>query len=244
MRNLHALCAGLLLLAIGSEVKAEGDTYFVIVFGAQPPGLKSPRRSHTWATFIHLCADGRAEEFTISWLPQTGKVRPLALQSEPGRNYGLHESVDFCRQNGMEMRAWGPYQIEPTLWNLAVEQKDRLEATVQYKANDMGAREMRMSNCIHAVAAMVREPGQRTPIVRTAPVNWGESGSYWTTLALAPYFIDPCCVHGELMQRIGLCEEEFLRGSLDRNPTRNPITRYSQAILQSYLLPNRVKCPR
>lgn len=243
MRILHALCAGLTLVTTAAELRAQADTYYVIVFGGQPPGFKSPKRSHTWATFIHLCPDGRAEEFTISWLPQTGQVRPLALRPEPGRNYGLHETVDFCRKNGMEMRAWGPYQMEPMLWNLAVAHKDRLDSSVQYKANDMGARDMRISNCIHAVAAMMREPGQRAPIVKTAPVDWGESGSYWTTLALAPYFIDPCCVHYDVMRRLGLCQDEFLRGSLDRNPTRNPITRHAQAVLQSYLLPNRVKCP-
>lgn len=63
------------------------------------------------------------------------------------------------------------------------------------------------------------------------------------TLTLEPWFIEPCTVHHQLLCRIGLNPDDYKLWTLDRNPTRGPITRASQAIIHRHLLPNRVDCP-
>jgi hypothetical protein len=222
---------------------AHADAFFVTVFGAQRPVIKLARYSHSFATFVHVAANGCAEECTISWMPQAGKLRPFALMSEPGRNFTLNETLQFCVDNGMGVAAWGPYQIQPQLWNMALAQKGRLDSgQVAYKAFDYGAPEGRVSNCVHAVADTVRPPCQKAPAVIVAPANWGESGSYWATLTLRPWFVEPCQTHPWVLQRMGLNPCAFALHDLSKNPTGNPLVLVTQATLHAYLLPNRVQC--
>ncbi len=230
-----------LLLLTAAPVKA--DSFFVIVFGAQRPVIKLARYSHSFATFVRVCPNGQTSDFTISWLPQTGTLRPFALTPEPGRNFSLEETFRFCEENRMVVAAWGPYQIDPQLWNMALAQKARLDSgQVQYKAFDLGSPDGLVSNCIHAVEYMTRPQGQKAPAVIVAPANWGESGSYWVALTLRPWMVAPCQKHIWLMPRIGLNPAAFTFNDLDHNPTKNPLVKVTQAALQSYLLPNRVTC--
>lgn len=225
------------------QVVPAQDAYYVVVFGAQPPGLKNPRRTHSFATFIRTDAAGGVEYFTISWLPVNGNVRPWAIHPEVGRNWGLEETLRLCRELDLRVATFGPYQIDCDLWNRAVVQKQWLESgNVLYKAMDNGSKDGTISNCIHAVSYMAREPGQAAPYVFVAPANWGESGSYWIALTLRPWYLDPCNVRHDIMCRIGLDPRDFKNWTLDRNPTRDPATRTIQAVLHRHLLPNRVVC--
>src|SRR5262249_44262934 len=127
-------------LVCASPALAAGDLYFAIVFGAQRPLIKVPNYSHSFAAFARLTPTGRLEAFTISWLPRTGEVRVLRLEPEPGRNFSLAETLQFCSDNRMVVARWGPYQIHPDLWHRAQWQKTRLEsAQVLYKAFDEGS---------------------------------------------------------------------------------------------------------
>ncbi len=233
--------AGVLGLTLAQP--ARGDTFFVTVFGAQRPVVKLARYSHTFATFVRVLPNGGVQQATISWLPAAGDVRPFAVQAEPGRNFSLEETLRWCTERRMVVAAWGPYQIEPRLWDGAVWQKGRLESgQVEYKAFDYGSPEGRVSNCVHAVEFITRPPGDKVPAVIVAPANWGESGSYWVALALRPWYVAPCQRHPWVLSRIGLNPDAFTFFDLDRNPTRNPLVRVTQASLQAYLLPNRVSC--
>jgi hypothetical protein len=128
VRVASILWAAGFLLGLSAPVRAGECTCYVIVFGAQPPLVKQPRRTHSFATFVRVVPGCPVEAFTISWLPATERVRPLALQPEPGRNYSLAETLEFCANNRMEVAAWGPYQIAPELWDAALCQKARLES--------------------------------------------------------------------------------------------------------------------
>jgi hypothetical protein len=240
-RPLAAVAALLLAGTIASA--QECDRFYVVVYGSQLPGFKAASKSHTWASFFRKSPGGNVEWFTISWLPVAGKVRPLALKPEPGRNYTFEETIQFNNENKMVTGFWGPYEIQPSLWEAAVEQREKLESgQVLYKANDQGSKDGTVSNCIHSVSIMVRPPGQPMPLVYVAPINWGESGSFWVTLALRPWFINPCCKHDELLQFLGPDVQCMKRHDLDRNPTRDPVVRATQALFQRKLLPNRVFC--
>jgi hypothetical protein len=231
---------GLLLAPAAARA---GDAYFVTVFGAQRPLIKLPRRTHSFAAFFRVCPGQRVEAFTISWLPASGEMRPLALAPEPGRNFTLNETLAFCAANRMEVAAWGPYQIDPCLWDAALRQKARLESgQVLYKALDFGSPDGTVSNCVHALEHAVRPPGQWVPEIVVAPANWGESGSYWVALLLRPWYVAPCQTHPWVLPLIGLDPGAFAYYDLARNPTRFPGIRLTQAAFQSNLLPNRVRC--
>lgn len=241
-----ARCLGVvvaLFVSVAIASAQECERYYVVVYGSQLPGFKAASKSHSWATFFRKTPDGAVDLFTISWLPVAGKVRPLALRPEPGRNYTFEETVQFNNENKMVTGFWGPYEIQPSLWEAAVRQRNKLESgEVLYKANDNGAKDGTVSNCVHAISIMVRPPGQPMPLVYVAPINWGESGSYWVTLAFRPWMINPCCKHDELLSYLGPDISCMKRHDLDRNPTRDPVIRLTQAIFQRKLLPNRVFC--
>jgi hypothetical protein len=99
-----------------------------------------------------------------------------------------------------------------------------------------------VSNCIHSISYIARRPGQRLPYIIVAPANWGESGSYWIALTLRPWYVAPCQTHRWVLPLIGLDPGAFVYHDLARNPARAPGICLTQAALQSYLLPNRVRC--
>jgi hypothetical protein len=229
-------------LGLVQPASVAADCYFVVVFGAQRPVIKMPRYSHSFATFVHQFPDGRLEAFSISWLPQTGRVRPLWPWPETGRNFPLDETLQLCCANRMQVACWGPYQIHPDLWQLAQWQRSRLESgQVLYKAFDDGSPEGRVSNCLHAIEFLTRPPGQTRTQVLVAPSNWGESGSYWIALTLRPWLVEPCRTCDWLLPSLGLNPAGLIRYGLGGNPA-NPLTAAIQAPLHAPLLPNRVCC--
>src|SRR5262249_51940011 len=156
------------------------------------------------AAFAHRTPDGRLEAFTISWLPRTGQVRPLAPEPEEGYNFDLQATLRFCYDNRMEVACWGPYQADADLWRRALWQKRRLEAgQVLYQAFDDGSFDGTVCNCLHAISIIARRPGQELPEVIVAPANWGESGSYWIALALRLWYVEPCRTHDWLLPALG-----------------------------------------
>lgn len=227
-------------LMLGPTTPA-ADCYYAIVWGAQPPVFKAASRAHSFATFVHVDCAGQVEEVTISWLPVADEVRPLARRPEPGRNYTLQETFDFCCRNRMVVSAWGPYQVTEDLWHRAVAQKSRLDGgSILYRAADDFADDS-INNCLHAVGGVIREPGERR-YVYVFPANWGESGSFWMALLLRPWYVEPCRTHPGVMCRLGLDPAAYTINDLSRNPTTAPLIRVTQAVLHRHLLPNRVRC--
>ena len=233
-----------LALTLGGATRAAADeAYYVVVFGAQRTPIKSPRYSHTWASFVHERADGTTEVATLSWLPATGEVRPYALRPEQGRNFSLEETLCMCRSNRMEVTIFGPYRICPELYQSALMQIARLEGgQVSYQAYDFGGKDGIVMNCLHALAHTAPSGPQRGQWVIVAPGNWGVSASYWTALVLRPWFIEPCVIHDAVLAKLGLNACEYQRAGLDRNPIGNPVTRAIQAAVHPHLLHNRVIC--
>src|SRR5207249_3817851 len=110
------------------------------MFGSQRVPA-NPNYTHSFAAFVRVTwADGstspvscRLEAFIISWLPQTLKVRTLALCPEPGVNLGLHETLNYVLGSDERVSLWGPYQIEPEPYYLAARRRDQLVSQVRYK---------------------------------------------------------------------------------------------------------------
>src|SRR5206468_2996196 len=128
----------------------------------------------------------RLECVTISWLPESLKVRLFALCAEPGVNLGLHQTLKYTLGNDERVSMWGPYRIEPEVYAWATRQRDHLESgEVRYKANDVGRNSANVSNCIHAVSTVIDGPR-----LRVASPGWGEVASYAILRRFLPDIID------------------------------------------------------
>jgi hypothetical protein len=131
--------------------------HYVVIFAYQGPSNR-PRHSHTFATFVRSEEDDSAkgyalETHTISWMPASLNVRPLALFPERGRNLTLDETMKLARSMNARVTAWGPYPIAPELFDKALKRKARLESgAMSYKALDGRFRGGNVTNCVHAVS--------------------------------------------------------------------------------------------
>jgi hypothetical protein len=191
-----------------------GEAYYLMVFGSQqiPP---KPNYAHSFATFVHAtwpgdepCPGGgeagspTLEAHTISWLPANLVVRTNALLPECGHNFDLYETLCYVYGNSERVSMWGPYQIDKDLYERAMRQLALLESgEVRYKADDMGRKPDRVSNCIHAVSSIAE--GYR---LRVAEPGWGQTASFAITKRFRRWIIDRDEVHAWVGSALGLDE--------------------------------------
>ena len=235
MRNAFFIGISLFLVAaLPGRTRAQ-ETYYLVVFSSQGPENR-PRYAHTFATFVKArwCAGScPLESFTISWMPRNAVIRPLALLPEPGRNFDLSMSFQWAYAEGQWVSMWGPYQICPELYQRAVVQKNRLESDcVSYKAVDTGWPARRVSNCIHAVSDI--DPTR--PPLRIASPGWGEPASYYVTLHLLPWIVNPCQVHEWVVDALGLRNCRIRRRDLrEGNPAETAALQALMSVTQRRL---------
>jgi hypothetical protein len=144
------------------------DRFFAVIFSSE----SCPRRArytHTWATIVKASPDDerphgyRLEALTISWMPASLRIRPLALRAECGVNLSLQATLDDCFRKGERVVMWGPYDFHQEApyndWERIAAHIARLNSgRVLYKAvdPDTGPRSGYVSNCIHAVTDLDR----------------------------------------------------------------------------------------
>ena len=149
-----------------------GERYFVMIFGSQS-SPKLLRDTHTWATFLRVVgevddpAGVRVYRHTISWLPASLNVRTWSLLPEKGVNLDLYDTLDAVLKNGERVRMWGPFEMRPEVYERSLRVKTILDSgEVEYRAIDT-ARDLLISDCIHAVAAVDPVFGRRHyPLIR------------------------------------------------------------------------------
>ncbi|WP_435006806.1 hypothetical protein P12x_004281 [Tundrisphaera lichenicola] len=135
------------------------DYYFVMIFGSQSRP-KLLRYTHTWATFVKATGEGpdlanyALETHTISWLPASLRVRTFAPRAETGVNLGLDETIDYVLKNGENVNLWGPFIVRPEIWDRSLRIHQILDSgQAEYRAIST-SRDLLISDCIHAVAAV------------------------------------------------------------------------------------------
>ena len=165
MRKVDPIWCGIALLALSltfalPSPSQAGERYYLIIFGAQSHP-KLPRNTHTFATFVKVgdCAPGATppvlHAYTISWLPQTLKVRPFRCHDEPGVNLTLEQTLAWACENNLRVSEWGPYEIEGEFYeNVYNEYLKMQSGQYRYKAIDPRSRGSRTTDCIHAVSDM------------------------------------------------------------------------------------------
>jgi hypothetical protein len=161
----------LMAVCWGGNARGE-ERHYALIFGSQS-SPKLLRYTHTWATFIRVSGEGAdpsgytVYQHTISWLPRTLDVRVWARNPEPGVNLDLYQTLDAVNRDREHITMWGPFVIRPEVYERSIHVKQRLESgQVQYRAIDT-ARDMLISDCIHAVAAVDPQFGRdHYPLIR------------------------------------------------------------------------------
>ena len=163
-----------LLLAV-HPVRAEAR-YYMLIFSAQTHP-KIPRLTHTFATIVKVndplpgCSNRCIEAHTISWLPQTLKVKPYRCYDEPGHNLTLEETLQWAPRHHMQVKEWGPFAVEERFYERVYREYVRFESGgYSYKAVDPFYRNPQSSNCIHAVTDIDR----RDPRTMYSATNCGD----------------------------------------------------------------------
>ncbi|HVX36794.1 MAG TPA: hypothetical protein VHC71_11310 [Hyphomicrobium sp.] len=152
--------------------------YFLVVWGLQGPD-NDVVDSHTFVSFYRgdELDKGIVKPATISWLPATGVVQLFG--SEKGRNFTLAQTLRMACQSGRQLKSWGPYEIEPALFQRALRRIRHLQSGhIQYSMIDTDPGTM---NCIDAA-------GDLTPIPFDSGIAWGFVASDAVVQHLSPYF--------------------------------------------------------
>jgi hypothetical protein len=160
-RRIRAIVTTLLgaaLVIYAGEAKGD-EFYYVMIFGSQSKP-KLLQYTHSWATFIRAEGEGpdannySVTQHTISWLPQSLDVRTWSLLPEPGVNLDLYSTLDAVYREREHVTMWGPFRILPLVYERSLQIKTILESgAAQYRAIST-PRNLLISDCIHAVAAV------------------------------------------------------------------------------------------
>ena len=216
--RLFPTCLVVAVVATGLGTWAVGHPpcdarHYVLLFGGQADILR-PTTAHVWATYVRATdgPDGVTclEQTTISWLPVTGKVRPLNRHAEPGRNYTLEETLAYMAGPRQRVALWGPYEIAGCRYAEAVRQKEALDrGAARYKVNDWFDRRTDVEHCMHGLTRAHPDihPGCR--VVR----GWGEvaTSQVADAMAEAGVIADPDATHDWLIPALGLDSYELVR---------------------------------
>src|SRR4051794_7833216 len=148
------------------------ERYYAMIFGSQS-SPKLLRYTHTWATFIRVVGEGndpggyQVYQHTISWLPASLNVRTWSPVPEKGVNLDLGPTIDAVLKNGEHVTMWGPFEMLPEVYERSLRVKAILDSGVaEYRAIST-PRNLLVSDCIHAVAAVVPVFGRgHYPLIR------------------------------------------------------------------------------
>jgi hypothetical protein len=213
MHKLLRLFVVLYLASFAAEASA-ADRYFVMIFGSES-SPKRARFTHTWATVVKATAEpGDKEAYslesqTISWMPASLKIRPLALRPECGVNLGLQATLRDSACKGECIAMWGPYELTPErgpiIWERVGIQVARLNSgCVLYKCvdPDTGPRSTYMSNCIHAVSDLDRHLPR--PAYNELVNNGMDASAHLVQIMVSRHRFDPSVTHDWVAQALGV----------------------------------------
>src|SRR5689334_13334070 len=98
LRTASVSCA---LVVLATAPVAANEAYYAVIFAAQTPDNQA-RFSHTFAAFVKVddaaAKNPAVHTSVISWLPANGNIRVVRLRPEPGKNFGLKETLDWAAE--------------------------------------------------------------------------------------------------------------------------------------------------
>ena len=93
-------------------------------------------------------------QHTISWLPQSLDVRTWSLFPEPGVNLDLYRTLEAVYIDREHVTMWRPFRIQQVVYERSLRVQAILDSgAAEYRAIST-PRNLLVSDCIHAVAAV------------------------------------------------------------------------------------------
>lgn len=189
-RIFAVVCAGLSICAWadvsgatqahrGAKQSGLHGRYYLIVWSYQGPD-DDVVHSHTFTSFYRGddLARGVLRPATISWLPASGVVQPLG--AERGRNFSLDETLQNACHAERSVKAWGPYEVKPALYERALQRVRLLQSgRIRYSMINGAPQAM---NCIKAA-------GDITPAPLDTGLLWGVAAGAAVARHLSPFFV-------------------------------------------------------
>lgn len=154
------------------------ERYYMVLFGAQSVPFQG-RYTHTFATFVKTDNTPAGERpvaiDTVSWMPKSLEIRPLALKPEPGVNLSMEATFRWIATYDGRVSKWGPYEIDADRYARFTERKRELESgQVQYRAIGGFTKDGHVSNCGQSFASSSPIVGKRYLHPTPSP---GENGT-------------------------------------------------------------------
>jgi hypothetical protein len=156
---IRAVVLAVACAALAPSSARAGERYYAIVFGSE----SSPKRlryTHTWATFVRVVDDPggsqgvQVYQHTISWLPASLNVRTWSPLPEKGVNLDLYATLGAVYKEHESVTLWGPFEIVRKVYERSLKVKAILDSgAAEYRAIST-QRDLLVSDCIHAVAAI------------------------------------------------------------------------------------------
>lgn len=224
----------LLLLALAPAAAAGGDRYFLTLCGSETKPIARPAHTHTWAilarvSFAPGCAPRVVGMQTISWMPATLVIRPLAVAPEPGRNLEHFETLRHVVCDGQTVGVWGPFEVCPELSAKFAEQTRELDSgRVRYKSVTPKLYGRDVDNCVHAVSDIDGREGRAVFTLS----RYGHLATQYLALEMTRVqgVIDPEADHRWLLGPLGLAAPgvrwfDLVRGPLSQLTVRGRVDR-------------------
>jgi hypothetical protein len=186
---------------------AEAAEKYFAHFFAFEDGKHRPEDCHTFVEFIRAEIQPGVppiilQRDLISWLPANSVVRVRAVRAELGRNHTLEETLALVDSRGLRLMSWGPYEMTPRAYGLALARKAELESgVIDYKAIDVFTIANRSANCMHAAA----EIDPQAKRIGEYNIKYGDDA----TRQVIRYYVrrgflcNPCCVREDVFQVLG-----------------------------------------
>jgi len=191
------------------------DNYYFTLFTAEATPYRA-EKTHTFFAITRIPqAGGQVENHEMSWLPATLKVRGVALLPEKGFNLSVADTLALCRRENMRVSVWGPFQIQPELFNKLHNQITRLETgKIKYKGTDNLYPSPIAMNCYHAIWN-VSDPFKKF----VGPFTSGDATGGKTVHLFREWIITPEQTHDDILKVIGVDQEVLTRRSHDYWPS-------------------------
>ena len=169
-----------MVLARAGDAAPDNPRFFMVPLCYQSRS-NDPRKAHTFAAYFRVNGEG-ARMRTISWLPADyAKTLRTSVSGGPvpGRNFSLDETLELASAAGVRVTVWGPYEVTPRLYHIALARAAELESgRYRFVANDKGYRERGVAiNCMHAVSDLSGEHESYGGVFGTGLGMWGIPGT-------------------------------------------------------------------
>jgi hypothetical protein len=180
------------------------NDYLIILTADSIP--YNPTKAHLFVALVRVEEGPRraprvVEQASMSWLPATMKVRPLALRPETGRNVPLDETLRFYLATGSRICRWGPYRVQPELAQMFKARVATVESCFAYKG--VCFLEPRdVCDCARAVEELLPRGGSLRRYIGV--FGYGAAAGSHLVRAITPWLIEPEQSHPWVATLIGL----------------------------------------